>query len=129
MMEKNAKILVVDDSPFILEIIETILKDSGFEVITADDGEKALNKAKSELPDLMVLDLMLPKMNGYEVCKLLKSDEKYSNIPIIMLTARVNEDDEEKGRQAGANVYMGKPFELDDLVAKVRELLQAKNAK
>jgi len=128
-MEKNTKILVVDDSPFILEIIETILKDSGFEVITADDGEKALNRAKTEAPALMVLDLMLPKMNGYEVCKILKSDENFRQIPIIMLTARVNEEDEQKGKDAGADVYMGKPFELDDLVAKVRELLQAKTSK
>jgi DNA-binding response OmpR family regulator len=72
---------------------------------------------------------MLPKMNGYEVCKILKSDENYRQIPIIMLTARVNEEDEMKGKEAGADVYMGKPFELDDLVAKVRELLQAKTAK
>jgi len=128
-MEKNTKILVVDDSPFILEIIETILKDSGFEVITADDGEKALNRAKTEAPALMVLELMLPKMNGYEVCKILKSDENFRQIPIIMLTARVNEEDEQKGKDAGADVYMGKPFELDDLVAKVRELLQAKTSK
>lgn len=128
-MAGNGKILVVDDSPFIVEIIETILKDSGFEVITADDGEKALNRAKNDLPDLIVLDLMLPKMNGYEVCKILKNDELYKAIPIIMLTARVNDEDAVKGKQAGADAYMGKPFELDDLVAKVRELIQAKKPK
>jgi len=126
-MDKIGKILVVDDSPFILEIIETILKDSGFEVITADDGDRAYARATTESPDLLVLDLMLPKKNGYEVCKLLKGDERYRHIPIIMLTARVNEEDEVKGKAAGANVYMGKPFELDDLVSKVKELLQAKN--
>lgn len=126
-MDKRAKILVVDDSPFILEIIETILKDSGFEVITADDGDQAYARATTESPDLLVLDLMLPKKNGYEVCKLLKGDERYRAIPIIMLTARVNEEDEVKGKAAGADVYMGKPFELDDLVSKVKELLQAKN--
>lgn len=123
-MDKLAKILVVDDSPFILEIIETILEDSGFEVITADDGERAYTRATTESPDLMVLDLMLPKKNGYEVCKLLKGDERYRQIPIIMLTARVNEEDEIKGKAAGADVYMGKPFELDDLVSKVKELLK-----
>jgi DNA-binding response OmpR family regulator len=126
-MDKLGKILVVDDSPFILEIIDTILKDSGFEVITADDGDRAYARATTESPDLMVLDLMLPKKNGYEVCKLLKGDERYRSIPIIMLTARVNEEDEVKGKAAGADVYMGKPFELDDLVSKVKELLQAKN--
>lgn len=126
-MDIKGKILVVDDSPFIVEIIETILKDSGFEVIIADDGEKALQKAKAESPEVIVLDLMLPKMNGYEVCKILKEDEKYQQIPIIMLTARVNDEDEAKGKQAGADVYMGKPFELDDLVVKVKELLERKN--
>lgn len=128
-MDIKGKILVVDDSPFIVEIVETILKDSGFEVITADDGEKALQKARGESPDVIVLDLMLPKMNGYEVCKILKEDEKYQHIPIIMLTARVNDDDEAKGKRAGADVYMGKPFELDDLVVKVKELLERKSAR
>ena len=87
----NARILAVDDSPTILEMIKAILVSGGYEVITAADGAEALETARAEMPDLILLDVMLPKLDGYRVCRLLKFDQKYKGIPIIMLTAKTEE--------------------------------------
>lgn len=117
------KILLVDDEPYIVLLLETRLKSEGYEVTSAGDGLAALERAKKEMPDLMILDLMLPKMDGYKVCGLLKKDARYARIPILMFTARAQEEDRKLGGEMGADAYLTKPFEPQALMAKVHELL------
>ena len=117
------KILITEDSPTVLEILKSVLAEEGYEVIAASDGQQALNLAKTEKPDLMVLDLMLPKIDGYKVCRMLKFDEKYKDIPIIMLTARTKESDENLGKEVGADAYIRKPFQPEVIIDQIRKLL------
>ena len=112
----NARILAVDDSPTILEMIKAILVSGGYEVLTAADGAEALETARAESPDLILLDVMLPKLDGYRVCRLLKFDQKYKNIPIIMLTAKTEEQAMVTGIRTGANQYLTKPIEPEALL-------------
>lgn len=119
----NKKILVVDDEPHLLLLMEARLKASGYEVLTAADGQTALEMAKKQNPDLMILDLMLPKMDGYKVCALLKKDMRYSRIPIILFSARAQQEDMKMGEEAGADAYITKPFEPKRLLAKMEELI------
>jgi len=112
----NARILAVDDSPTILEMIKAILQSGGYEVITAVDGAQALETARAEVPDLILLDVMLPKLDGYRVCRLLKFDQKYKSIPIIMLTAKTEEQSMATGIRTGANQYLTKPIEPEVLL-------------
>ena len=121
------KILLVDDEPHIIMMLENRMKHVGYEVITACDGQEALTKAKKEKPDLIILDLMLPKLDGYKVCRMLKFDEKYRNIPIIIFTARAQEADVKLGQEVGADAYLTKPFEPNILLAKVEELVRKVN--
>ena len=114
------KILVVNDETELLKAINILLKTSGYEVVTAQDGQEGLEKAKSLSPDLIVLDILMPKMDGYEVCRLLKFDEKYKSIPIIMLTAKVQDIDKAMGKKVGADDYIAKPFETQDLIDKIK---------
>ena len=123
-MDKKFRILLVDDEPDILSMTRMRLEASGYEVITAIDGVSAYNTAKSEAIDLIILDLMLPGMDGYRVCGLLKLDQKYRHIPVIMLTARGQKEDKEMGQAAGAEAYMVKPFEAKELLDKIQELLK-----
>lgn len=118
------KILVTEDSPTVLEIIKETLKDAGYEVIGAVDGQEALDKARKEGPDLIILDLMLPKIDGYKVCRMLKFDEKYKRIPIVMFTARSDDRDRKLGKEVGADIYLTKPFESQVLLEKIKELLK-----
>ena len=118
------KILIVDDEKDLVKVIELRLKAAGYDTIAAYDGQEALNKARKENPDLVILDLMLPKMNGYQVCRMLKFDAAYKKIPIIILTARVQESDRELGMQVGADAYFVKPFEYEKVLAKIKELLK-----
>jgi DNA-binding response OmpR family regulator len=124
-MEVNMarKILVVDDETELLKALTIRLKTSGYEVITAQDGQEGLEKAKSLNPDLIVLDILMPKMDGYEVCRLLKFDEKYKSIPIIMLTAKAQDIDKVMGKKVGADDYITKPFETQDLIDKIKKHL------
>jgi len=115
------KILVIDDEPKIVEICHDYLKASGFEVISASDGIQGLNLARREKPDLIVLDLMMPGMDGLDVCRNLRRE---GNIPIIMLTARVDESDKLVGLELGADDYITKPFSPRELVARVRVVLR-----
>jgi DNA-binding response OmpR family regulator len=110
-----AKILIVDDEKDIVETLAFMLKQKGFETITAYDGEEGLKLAKEENPDLIILDVMMPKINGYKICRLLKFDSKYKNIPIIMVTARGQAQDVAIGEETGADEYITKPFEFNDL--------------
>ena len=119
----SKKILVVDDEQDLVETVKFRLEASGFEVSSAYDGQEGLDKAKAEKPDLILLDLMLPKLDGYKVCRMLKFDEDYKHIPIIMLTARSQETDKTKGEAVGANKYMTKPWEWKELLAAINELL------
>ena len=116
-----AKILVVDDEASIVTMLAYNLKKEGYDVVTAEDGEVALEKFESEKPDLLLLDIMMPKMDGYEVCR--KIREK-SNVPIIMLTARVDEVDKVVGLEMGADDYVTKPFGNRELIARVKANLR-----
>ena len=117
------KILVVDDEENILVMVETRLRSNGFDVITAGDGQEGLVKARTENPDLIILDLMLPKLDGYKVCRMLKGDEQFKHIPIILFSARTQDTDQDMGRQQGADAYVIKPFEQEILLSKIKELL------
>ncbi len=119
----SKRILVVDDDSKIVDVIKRRLEQSNYEVITAYDGEEGLDKVQKGKPDLIILDIMLPKVDGYTVCRRLKSDRKYKNVPVIMLTARVLDYDEETGRKAGADSYITKPFDAPVLLAVIEELL------
>jgi two-component system, OmpR family, alkaline phosphatase synthesis response regulator PhoP len=119
------RILVVDDEPDIVEVIKQRLQGAGFEILIAEDGYKGLEMARKEKPDLIILDLMLPKIEGYKVCRMLKFDKEFSYIPIIILTARSQPVEEEIGYSTGANLYLTKPFDGNSLVEKVKELLKA----
>ena len=121
----KTKILVVDDEPDAVELIEFNLKGAGYEVITASDGEEALKKARSSLPNLIILDLMLPEVDGLDVCKLLRRDQRTSGIPIIMLTAKAAEIDRVLGLELGADDYVTKPFSPRELVLRVKRLLRS----
>ena len=121
-MAKN-KILIVDDEADLAETLKFRLETAGYEVNTAPDGQEGLKKARSELPDLIILDLMLPKLDGYRVCRMLKFDEKYKGIPIILFSARVQESDIKMGEEQGADAYITKPFDPKALLAKIDELL------
>jgi DNA-binding response OmpR family regulator len=110
------KILIIDDEPFIVETLRFALEKAGYAVLVAYDGEEGLRITRSEIPDLILLDIMLPKLNGFQICRLLKSDERYRSIPIIMLTARTQERDRLLGKEIGSDEYITKPFELPDLL-------------
>jgi DNA-binding response OmpR family regulator len=122
----KAKILVVDDEPDVLDLVTYNLNQAGFQTLTAVDGAEALRKARSSAPDLILLDLMLPELDGLEVCKLLRRDSKTSAIPIIMLTARAGEMDRIIGLELGAVDYVPKPFSPRELVLRVKKRLEKK---
>jgi DNA-binding response OmpR family regulator len=119
-----SKILVVDDEPDAVELIKFNLKAAGYEVLTASDGDEALKKARAVLPDLIILDLMLPEVDGLEVCKILRRDQRVSATPIIMLTAKAAEIDRVLGLELGADDYVTKPFSPRELVLRVKRLLR-----
>jgi len=120
------KILVVDDEENIVTMVEARLTSSGYDVITAADGQEGLAKARKENPDLIILDIMLPKLDGYKVCRMLKFDDQYKHIPIILFSARTQDSDLEIGKQQGADAYVTKPFQQDVLLGKIKELLPEK---
>ena len=119
------KVLVVDDEPDAIELIAFNLKAADMDVITATNGAEALKKAAQQLPDLIVLDLMLPEVDGLEVCKVLRRDPKTSGVPILMLTAKAAEIDRVLGLELGADDYVTKPFSPRELVLRVKRLLRA----
>ena len=119
------KVLVCDDDLYILQAVGRVVREEGYDVITAEDGETALQLARAELPDLVLLDIMMPKMNGLEVCRALKSDPATARIHIILLTAMGQERDMQEGIQCGADEYMTKPFSSRKLRKKLHDLLDA----
>ncbi|MFA6186016.1 MAG: response regulator [Phycisphaerae bacterium] len=120
----NEKILIVDDEEDVLELVRYNLDKNGYKVETAATGEQALAKARAKLPDLIILDLMLPGIDGLDVCKKLKNDTKTQNIPVIMLTAKGEETDIVTGLELGADDYVTKPFSPKVLIARIRRILQ-----
>lgn len=118
------KILVVDDEPDAVDLVAFNLKNAGYEVVTAADGQEALTKARSVLPSLIVLDLMLPEVDGLEVCKILRRETNTATIPILMLTAKAGEVDRILGLELGADDYVTKPFSPRELVLRVKRLLR-----
>ena len=117
------RILLVDDEISLVKMVGKRLEMGGFEVVVAMDGEEALAKAQSERPDLIILDLMLPKLTGFEVCKRLKQDPVLKHIPIVIFTAKAQEKDEQLAMSYGANAYIRKPFRADELFTTIRTLL------
>ena len=117
------RILVVDDEPEAVELVEFNLKQSGYTVTTAADGAEALKKARSQTPDLIVLDVMLPEMDGFEICKALRLDPATLRIPIIMLTAKAAEIDRVLGLELGADDYLTKPFSTRELLLRIKKIL------
>ena len=117
------KILVVDDEPHVIRTLTFVLSKEGYEVSSAGDGEEAMAKVLESKPNLMFLDVMMPKKNGYEVCQELKSNSSLSDIHIVMLSAKGQEADREKALNLGADEFMAKPFSPIGVVEKVKKLL------
>lgn len=120
-MPHTNKILIVDDEPNILLSLEFIFKREGFNVYIARDGEEALSIIKEDHPEMVILDIMMPKVDGYEVCRYIKENDK--NMKVIFLSAKSKKQDVQKGMDLGADLYLTKPFSTKDLVAKVKSLL------
>jgi two-component system phosphate regulon response regulator PhoB len=119
----KAKILVVDDEPDAVELVAFNLRQAGYSVTTAAEGSEALQKARTQVPDLIVLDVMLPEMDGFEICKLLRHDPATARLPIIMLTAKAAEVDRVLGLELGADDYLTKPFSPRELMLRVKKVL------
>lgn len=119
------RILLVDDDPSIVKMVGKRLEAEGYEVLIATDGEEALKKVAAEKLDLIILDIMLPKIDGFDVCLRIKRDARYEKIPILMLTAKAQEKDQRLGFQMGADAYMRKPFRTPELLAQMKSLLLA----
>ncbi|MBP6708612.1 MAG: response regulator [Candidatus Accumulibacter sp.] len=119
----SKKILIADDEQNIVISIEFLLRREGFEVLVAGDGEEALAKVRGERPDLVLLDVMMPKMNGFDVCQALRADPDLAGTRILMLTAKGRDTEVSKGLGLGADGYMTKPFSTKELLAEVRKLL------
>ena len=120
------KVLIADDEPHIRLLMEQTLEDledEGLEILLAENGTEALDSIKENIPDMVFLDVMMPKMNGFEVCSEVKNNLKIPNVYIILLTAKGQEIDKLKGMESGADMYMTKPFNPDDIIKKVREIL------
>jgi DNA-binding response OmpR family regulator len=120
-MPKRATILIVDDEPHVLKLVKANLESSGYKVLTAGDGEEAIRTVDRELPDLVILDLMLPRVDGYAVCRRIR---EFSKVPVIMLTARSAQVDLIHGFEVGADDYLTKPFSATELVMRVQAVLR-----
>ena len=127
MSDPKPRILIVDDEPDLLAVLHFGLEAEGFEVVEATDGERGLEMARTCEPALIVLDLMLPRLDGYKVCRALKFDERYKRIPIFILSARSGETDRRLALDLGADAYMTKPYDMKDLVARIRARLSAES--
>ena len=117
------KVLVCDDEPYIVESVSYVVRKAGYEVVVAEDGLEALNAVKREKPDLVFLDIMMPKISGYEVCRQVKEDPATRSAYIVMLTARGQEEDERRALDMGADEFMTKPFSPRKMRAKLDEIL------
>ncbi|MGB2600261.1 MAG: response regulator [Candidatus Omnitrophota bacterium] len=120
------RILVVDDEPLVVKLLATRLEASNYEVISAYDGREGLEKARDEKPDLVIVDLRLPGINGYEICSQLKNDDAFAGIPVIVITGSTDKKDRELAEDASADAYIIKPFDREVLLSKIEELLGEK---
>ncbi|MCK4537935.1 MAG: response regulator [Candidatus Krumholzibacteria bacterium] len=120
---KKGKVLVVDDEINITQILEFSIGSEGYEVLTASNGEEAIDKARREQPDLIILDIMMPKIDGYEACRILKANPITKNIPVVLLTAKGRDIDKRLGYEVGASDYIIKPFSPNKLIERIHELL------
>ena len=118
------RILLIEDEADMVYALTLQLEAVNYEVLSAVDGQSGLDMARKEKPDLIILDLMLPKLDGYKVCRMLKFDERYKKIPIMMFTARVQEQDKKLGQEVGADDYITKPFDSKVLLDKINALLK-----
>lgn len=125
-MNMNRKILVVEDDPSALRLVEYTLEQEDYQVITASDGLEGVRKARDEHPDLIILDILLPGLDGYEVCQQLRKESETAKLPILMLSAKAREIDKDTGLKIGAGDYLSKPADPSTIVAKVRALLAGK---
>ncbi len=125
-LPQKKRILIVEDQAVISNMLKMRLEANNYEVITAGDGQEGLEKAYKENPSLIILDIMLPKMNGYKVCQLLKADPKSQSIPIIISSGRTPQEIQKVGKEVGADAFVSKPFEAEVLLAKMKELLERK---
>lgn len=119
-----SKVLVIEDSVTQREMISNLLRGSGLTVIEASDGVEALSKIQENLPDLVVLDIVMPRMNGYEVCRRLKADPKTQHVPVVMCSSKGEEFDRYWGMKQGADAYVAKPFQPTELVGTVKQMLR-----
>lgn len=124
MTEDPPRILVVDDEADLVSVLRFGLEAEGYVVLSAGDGEEGLQKARNEHPDLMVLDLMLPKLDGYKVCQALKFDERFKAMPIIILSARSGEQDRKLAFDMGADEFITKPYDMHDLLERIQAELR-----
>ena len=122
------KILVIEDSKLVSELLQRQLTEHGFDCTVEGDGLKGFTRAKEMMPDLIILDVMLPAMNGFKICRLLKFDKRYKKIPIIMLTTRSEQEDRQLGMSTGADAYLTKPFDIDVLLAEIEKLVSTPSA-
>ena len=123
MTKAKRRVLVVDDEPSIIKVVGKRLEVAGYEVLTAMDGQEGLTKARLGRPDVIVLDLMMPKLNGFEVCAALKQDPQFQHIPIIIFTGKGKGMDEQLCRECGANAYLTKPHRPEELIEQIEALL------
>src|SRR5574343_313867 len=117
---KNLKVMVIDDSKTIRRTAETLLQREGYDVVTAVDGFEALSKIAETNPDIIFVDIMMPRLDGYQTCALIKNSQQYQNIPIIMLSSKDSLFDQAKGRIVGSDQYLTKPFSKDELIDAIR---------
>ena len=120
------KILIVDDEPTTVFLLKVRLAQSDYDILVAEDGEQGFWKAKEERPDLIILDVMLPNMGGFEICSKLKKDEALCHIPVVMLSARCGDIDQRMGSECGSNAYFGKPCDVKNLLKVIANLLEGK---
>ena len=126
MNDYSKKILIVDDNEDSRDLVVKVLKNKGYQMVEAVDGEDALEKAESENPDIILLDISIPKLDGYEVTRRLKSREKFRNIPIIALTAHAMKGDKEKALEAGCDGYISKPINVHELPDQIKSYMKDK---
>ena len=119
------RVLIVDDDPLIRRLLQVNFRLEGFDVDTAAEGEESLEKARADHPDAIVMDVMMPGMDGWEVCRRLKEDESLSGIPVVLLSARSDDDERDRGEAAGIAEYVTKPFDPGELVQVVRRAMAA----
>lgn len=122
-MNENPSILVIDDNPADLKLVSSILENQGYHVFSSNEAPAGIEMAMSIRPDLIILDVMMPIINGYNICRLIKDQKEYAHIPILLLTSRTTDDDQRIGLEAGADAYIIKPFETQRLLDTVKKFL------